>query len=416
MRQAQPLPDGDQGTEAERYARRAFDHLAHLTQQIGCRGSCTAAEKQAADYAVEQLQAFGVRDLRAEPFCGAASAYDRYALAFGVAVFGILLGLAWTERMADLMAAGLCALGLWGLLAESDFSPNWTRWIIRDRPSQNVVCLLPGHNPGKAVVLTAHIDTHRTPVFNSTRAWQRAYRLAFRASLGCLAAATLISLLPALLGVDWLGWLAIFPAFVLGFGLLAFVQADRTPFSPGAYDNASGVASVLALAERLVEQPLANTAVWIALTGCEETGAAGMAALLQAHRSDWRDAIIVNLDQMGLRRLYVRLYEGLIVRRGPCPAMLDLFREVQGSLPYLDHFERPSQGFSDAAVAYKQGFHALSLGSAPAADGAQIHRHRMSDTVEHIQSAGLRDAHTFVWALLQAVDLNPAPATCGSGP
>jgi hypothetical protein len=136
-----------------------------------------------------------------------------------------------------------------------------------------------------------------------------------------------------------------------------------------------------------------------------------MSALLQAHGRDWRDATIVNLDQMGLGRLYVRLREGLIVRRGPCPAVLDLFREVQGSLPHLDIYERPSQGFSDAAVAYKRGFCALSLGSSPATADAEIHRHQMSDTVEHIQLAGLRDAHAFVWALLQAIDLGTGAGT-----
>jgi hypothetical protein len=302
------------------------------------------------------------------------------------------------------------------MLAESDFAPNWTRWIIRDRPSQNVVGILPAHNPRRSAVLTAHMDTHRTPVFNSTRPWQRAYNLAFKVLLGCLVAAALFNLLSALLGVAWFGWLAVPPALMLVIGLVLFIQADRTPFSPGAYDNASGVASILALAERLVEQPLARTDVWIALTGCEETGAAGMAALLQAHGQEWRDATIINLDQMGLGRLYVRLREGLVIRREPCPAMLDLVREVRCSLPRLDIYERPSQGFTDAAVAYKWGFCALSLGSSPAAAHAEIHRHQMSDTLEHVQTAGLRDAHTFVWALLRAIDLGPGALGAGAEP
>jgi hypothetical protein len=87
--------------------------------------------------------------------------------------------------------------------------------------------------------------------------------------------------------------------------------------------------------------------------------------------------------------------------------MLDLFREARCSLPQLDIYERPSQGFTDAAVAYKQGFRALSVGSSPAAESVEIHRHQMSDTMEHIQRVGLRDAHALVWTLLQTIDLGP---------
>jgi hypothetical protein len=291
------------------------------------------------------------------------------------------------------------------MLAESDFTPNWTQWFIRGRPSQNVVGFLPVHSHEKAVVLTAHIDTHRTPVFNSTRAWQRTYNVVFKVLLGCQVAGSLLNLLPALSGVARFGWLGVLPGFMLAIGIVLFIHADRTPFSPGAYDNASGVGSVLALAERLTEQPLIRTGVWVACTGCEETGASGMLDLLRVHRRDWQAAVIVNLDQMGLGRLYVRVREGLVIHRRPRSEVLALSRQVQRSLPHLRVLERPSQAFSDAAVAHKLGFSALSLGTMPTAAGEEIHRHQMSDTAEHIRLEALRDTHVYVWELLQAIDL-----------
>jgi acetylornithine deacetylase/succinyl-diaminopimelate desuccinylase-like protein len=403
--QGRRLHVSNQGSRAERYARRAFEHLAYLSREIGSRGSCTPAEQQAANYVAGQLRTFGAREVRLEPFRGAASAYSRYALAFGVALLGLLVGLTWHERSAGVVAAALCGLGAWGMLAESDFAQNWTQWFIRGRPSQNVVGFLPAHSHDKSVVLTAHIDTHRTPVFNSTRAWQRTYNVAFKVLLGCQVAGSLFNLLSALPGVTWFGWLGVLPGFVLVIGLVLFIHADRTPFSPGAYDNASGVGSVLALAERLTEQPLNRTGVWVACTGCEETGASGMSDLLRVHRRDWQAAVIVNLDQMGLGRLYVRVREGLVIHRQPRSEVLALSRQVQRSLPHLGVFERPSQAFSDAAAAHKLGFSALSLGTMPAAASEAIHRHQMSDTVEHIRLEALRDTHFFVWELLRVIDL-----------
>lgn len=49
--------------------------------------------------------------------------------------------------------------------------------------------------------------------------------------------------------------------------------ADATPFSPGANDNASGVAVVLELARRLARDRLRQTEVWLAFTDGEEVGA-----------------------------------------------------------------------------------------------------------------------------------------------
>jgi hypothetical protein len=392
---------------AEQYARRALEHIVHLAQMIGGRGSCTPDERRGADYAADQMRRIGAQDVHLERFRGAASAYNRYVLAFGVALAGTLLNFAWRERAAALVAAALYGLGIWGMLAESDFTPNWTRLIIPGRPSQNVVAHQPPRRQAaQRVVLTAHLDSHRSPVFN-LRIWPRIYVGAFRGLSGALVVGALLHLLSALSSQDWIAWAALFPALALLLGAVLLMLADLTPFSPGAYDNASGVGSVLGLAERLARQPLDGTEVWFALTGCEETGAAGMESLLPTHRQAWREAVLINLDQMGQGRLYVRVCEGMIIRRRPRPEMLALCRRVQESLPHLGVFERPSQAFSDAAVAYRHGFNALSFGTRPRGTDERIHRHQMSDTVEHIQPGALRDTQAFLWRLLQDIDRAP---------
>jgi hypothetical protein len=53
-------------------SQRAIGHIRHLSQAIGGRGSCTPAERQAAEYTAEQMRALGVDDVRLEAVPGRA--------------------------------------------------------------------------------------------------------------------------------------------------------------------------------------------------------------------------------------------------------------------------------------------------------------------------------------------------------
>ena len=64
------------------------------------------------------------------------------------------------------------------------------------------------------------------------------------------------------------------------------IQADRTPFTAGANDNASAVGLVLTLAETLRTAPLQHTRVWLACTGCEEAQHYGAIDFFRRHRSE----------------------------------------------------------------------------------------------------------------------------------
>lgn len=389
----------------EHYAKRAHEHIAHFTQSIGGRGSCTPQERQAAEYVAQHLRNLGASDVHFEPFLGAHSAYARYALIFAIALFGTAIALAWRHPGTALLAALLHGLGILGMIAESDFSPNWTHRLIPSRQSQNVLGIFSAQRrSSKVVVLTAHMDSHRTPIFNSNRFWQRVYNLGFKLLFAFLIAGGFIHLLLALRDLFWLRFLLLFPSGIFLIGILLFLQADLTPISPGAYDNASGVASVLALAERVAEQPLENTEVIIAMLGCEENGAWGAYALYEAHADEWRDAIVINLDQMALGTIYIRVREGFLIRYHPKPEMLAFAHHVHDKIPDLGVFERASQAFSDATLAYKNGISALSLGTTPTESGVTIHRHRMSDTIEHVEFDALHATQRYVWGLLQAID------------
>jgi len=400
-------------TQAEQYAGKAYEYVRYLAETIGGRGSCTPQERQAAEYCAQQMRELGVEQVRIEPFRGAPSTYRPYALAFVAALLGTCL--VWLGgRVAMALAALLSGLGTWGMLAESDFSGNWTRRLLPRGESQNVVGIVPAAGkPTRRVVLAAHLDTHRTPIFYSSAAWQRLFSLLVGLAFVSMAVSAVLYLLGAISGWSGVRWGGLAMAAMELFALTMCVHADFTPFSPGANDNGSGVGSVLALAARLKQEPLQQTEVWLLLTGCEEAASYGMVAFLNAHGDELREAFFINLDQVGMGRVSTPVPEGLIIRRRPHREMLELARRVAEAHPELGFSEHVGAAYTDAAVAHKYGFKALSLDAMPAEGATQVHWHQMSDTPEHVEVETLHDVHLFVWELLREIDAG-ARDSCAS--
>jgi hypothetical protein len=182
---------------------------------------------------------------------------------------------------------------------------------------------------------------------------------------------------------------------------------DFTSEAPGANDNASGVGVILALAERLAREPLANTEIWLAFTGCEEVAAYGMVAFLDAHAAELGpEAVYIILDQIGLGRLMILTSDGLIVKRKTHPQALELARKANDALPDLSVGDQVGIAYTDAAVATKRGLIALTVDALPPpGSDSTAHWHQMSDTLEHVEPEALASAHGFTWQLLREIDL-----------
>ena len=61
------------------------------------------------------------------------------------------------------------------------------------------------------------------------------------------------------------------------------IEADSTPFTAGANDNATAAGMVLTLAEQFRKKPLEHTRVWAVCTGCEEVQHYGMIDFYRRH-------------------------------------------------------------------------------------------------------------------------------------
>ncbi len=389
------------------YAQQSYNHIQYLSETIGGRGSCTPSERRAAEYVHEKLREAGVSDVSFEEFKGAPSTYLPFILAFSAALAGTLIALLNGSRTALAVGAVLNLLGVWAMFAESEFTTNWTRWILPTVNTQNVTGVIhPQGTAERQVVLCAHLDTHRTPIFYSTTAWQKVFGLAVTGAFLSMTFAALAFGLDSLLGWGWLRWVGLLFGLIQVFVLALVVSAEFTPFSPGANDNASGTGIILAMAERLRLEPLAHTAVNFILTDCEETGAYGITAYLDRHSDSLgKDAVYIMLDEIGAGQLKTVTEDGLILKHKTHPRAIQLVRDAANGLTH-GVVESAGEAYTDALPATKRGLIAVTVASAfPNPDTASSHWHQMSDRLEFIDMQTLRDAHTFTWNILQAVDI-----------
>jgi acetylornithine deacetylase/succinyl-diaminopimelate desuccinylase-like protein len=388
------------------YPQRACEHIRYLSVTIGGRGSCTSNQRRAAEYVREQLREVGAADVDFEPFKGAPSTYLPFTLAFTCALAGTLLALLVGTRVTLTIGALLNLLGVWAMFAESEFATNWTRWLLPTANTQNVTGVIPSQGtPERQVVLCAHLDTHRTPIFYSSTIWQKVFGLFVTGAFLSMALGTLAFGLGGLVGWSWLHWTGLLFASVQIFALALVISAEFTPFSPGANDNASGVGVLLSLAERLRQEPLAHTAVNFVFTDCEETGAYGSLAYLDQHAEKLgKDAVYIILDEVGSGHLKTVTADGLILKHKTHPRAVQLSREAASGLVH-SAIEAPGEAYTDALPITKRGLVAIAVAAAfPDPGMASSHWHQMSDRIEFIDLQALQDAHTFTWNVLQAVD------------
>jgi Zn-dependent M28 family amino/carboxypeptidase len=161
------------------------------------------------------------------------------------------------------------------------------------------------------------------------------------------------------------------PLRAAGAGILAASTAlaldvARSPAVPGASDNATGVAAVLAMVERFAADPLPGTEVIAVLPGCEEPGMGGMAEWLRVDGAalDRDSTLVLGLDTLGAGEPIVARAEGSIVP----------WRYREADLAWADRgadlagVERPRRvqlgGWTDPLLAVHAGLPAISLLSA----------------------------------------------------
>jgi hypothetical protein len=387
------------------YASRALEHVRHLAETIGPRGSTSPQEREAAEYARGVLEGMGLSP-RVQPFTSAVSAWRPYALAVALTLLAVAtypIG----GRVTAVVAAALVGAVLMSALLEMDFTPNPLRWLLPKGHSQNVVAVVPpGGEVRRRAVLVGHLDTHRTPFLFASPSRLRIFGLLSPLTFGSMAVLVALFLAGAVWQEAALYYASLAPTVLLLLVLPLLMQADFTPYTAGANDNASGAAVVLSLAERLKETPLANTEVWTVNTGCEEVGCYGADAFLREHRERLDGACFIAIDSVGgpgSGPCYITR-EGMTKRYHSDPGLIAMAQEIAARRLDLGAYPKVmSIAYTEGAVGVKHGLPSITFVNLRP-DGVLPHWHRPDDTVENIDPDVLARSEEFVWELLQRID------------
>ncbi|MGD2271027.1 MAG: M28 family peptidase [Desulfobacterales bacterium] len=385
---------------------RTMDHVRHLAETIGPRGSTTTQEQEAARYAELSLRSVGLEPTT-EHFNSARSGWYPYALFSGLLLVSEIIFL-FGGQWGAITAAVVTLFSLVAVLLELAFRPNPLRWLLPKGRSQNVwVRIAPKTSTTERVVLLGHLDTHRTPLVFSTDKLVKLFKILIPFGLASSVFLLLIFTVHIFMAT-WFWQLLTLPFVIAIAGIFILtLQADRTPYTAGANDNASGAGIALSIAERLNKEPLINTAVWVVLSGCEEVGCYGAEAFVRTHAPELGDTAWITLDSLGGaggRPCYLTREKFLLTAKSD-PQLITLAREVAAQHKTLNAhaYHGFSGAYTEGSIGGKYRLRVLSV-TALTPDGKLKEWHRTTDVVENLDPDLVARCELFLWELLKAID------------
>ncbi|MEZ5066264.1 MAG: M28 family peptidase [bacterium] len=365
-------------------------HLLHDLETFAFpRAAGGPEERRAAELVRERFESLGL-PTEVETFRVGADGVRRLRLrAYGLVAAAIAI----VALFPGHLASGLA--GVVALLAVP-FLSRWNRGIERffdtgpPIESRNVIARRPGSGEGAPkVVFLAHVDSKSAalPTFVTV--------VVILAALAALIAGSVSSLAAALGRPGWIGPAGSIPAAVLLAPAVALVAMAFVPTgdrSPGAMDNATGVAVLLELARTAPHDPGLDGAELVFLaTGAEEVGLCGAMRWIQRHEAelDRTRTIVINVDSVGVGRSIVLVdARGRIAGRGIGDVLAGPARECDLPVRWLRFL--PGVGV-DSMPFGARGFATVSvLGGV--LGGASRRIHTPSDEVRWIRGPALASA------------------------
>jgi hypothetical protein len=383
------------------------------------RAAGTDAERRAADHLARRLRALG-REGEVEPVVVRPRFALTHALHAVIAVVGSVVSVS-----SPPIGAALVLVAAFSTYGDLTGRFHLVRRLTAKRASQNVVSTEGGEKPGVLVLLAHHDAAHSGGLFRPRSVERRARigarirrpfglaELFFFALLLLLGCCLLRLLLPDS-GV--LGLVQLVPTAALIASVPLLLDMVFAPIVPGANDNASGVATALALAERYGDR-LEHFDLWCVLAGAEEAQALGMREWLARHRGELDRArtVFVELDKVGAGSVHYARKQGLVFPLGYDRRLLGLCEEVaregaptrgEAGPPRARAYVARTTG--DAAAARSRGLRAVSisclneLGYAP-------HAHAPGDTPDRIEDTVLDETFAFCGSLIERIDAELGP-------
>jgi acetylornithine deacetylase/succinyl-diaminopimelate desuccinylase-like protein len=339
--------------------RRTVEHLSSWD-----RPSASDGERRAALWIADELRSLGFPVEVEEERAHGTYWWPMGLLSLLAALAGVARG-----RVAGTLAGAVSAVGIWdeaGL-----WRGYWTRRLLPHRPTWNVVGRAGDQDAERTLCVVAHHDAAHTGLafdFSAVRWYARRFPERVEAgrswpgTIGLVWLAPVLVAVGSLLGLRRVRRLGAF----LAFGSVAsFADIGRSPVVPGANDNLSAVAALLAVARRLAEEPVAGLRVLLVSTGSEESFEEGMSAFVRRHEHelDRERTDVLVLDTVGSPRLILMEGEGMIVKRPYDAALKDTIEAAahDAGVPLIrEHWL--SFG-SDALIGLRNGYRTALVAS-----------------------------------------------------
>ena len=386
------------------------------------RGPGTDAERRASIWLGDELARTG-RDVRIEPFWCRPNTALAHTWHVALAIAGSLIAIP-----SHTVGAVLVAIALVSIVADATVGISLGRRLTLEHASQNVIATSPDKPAHPArLVITANYDAGRAAL---------AYRNVFRATSARLR---------TLLGgraPGWIAWITVATAWLLGTAILRMAGVSKSTagavqviptiglviavpllldlagadWSPGANDNASGVAVAMSLASALDAAPPAGVAVDLVLTGAGEGGGIGLRKYLRANRRTLQpsNAVVVGIAPTGGGGPRWWVGDGQFVPLRTSGTLRRLAAQTAAGEPHLKAAPHRGRGATPALSALKRRLPAIAIGCLDDR-GLAPRSHRPDDIPEHIDPKAMDDALQFALMLVDAigeyVENNPvAPA------
>jgi hypothetical protein len=373
----------------------------------------TDAERRAASWLAARLRA---HDRRAE--IEPTYVHPQYGL---VHALHCALGFAGSLVAVALPAVGfaMVLLAAVSMYLDLNYRVYLARRLFFRRASQNIVSA--GQRPAAParVILCAHYDAARTGAVFAPAVAAPSARLAARLPFPFgpfrLLFWALVLLLPILgarmAGLDsaLISALQVPSTIVLLLGAFALVEIELSRVVPGANDNASGVATVLSLAEELDADPPPHLDVWVLLAGAEECLQEGMRAFVLSHRGELAPDTthFVCIDTIGHGRPRFEATAGWVVSYSLDARLNELCEAIAaadaegerrfGAAP----LRRGAAG--DSLPPRLRGYASIGI-TCLDEDGYVPGHHTAADTPERIDPDALERAHGFALELVRQLD------------
>ncbi len=382
-------------------AGRALEHIEELASWRRLPG--TPGEHDARSYLLEVGRSAGM-DMRSETFkyTTAPLVIVLPLICLGLALLSIGGSVAFYLGSAPAMIV-LGVLMLGGLYFSFKWSATFETFAARDgaMESANIVGEVGGLRPAGTVVIGAHYDSKSQlmPVSLRIGLYGLGYVSAILFALtllvvGCAQAS----------GTNASGgaagfWVSLIPAVCL----LALSVNVTGNASPGALDDAAGIAVVLELARIIKQEPLENLDLVVACLGCEEVGLVGSIKFMRAHGPAFTERgklYFLNFDMPFSPAGSVYLNTAFEVPRRRTSATLNgIAKEAADSLGVdVKGVYVPIGAAADHMPWVKNGYEATGFVS-PA---AFVHSSR--DTLEKISGKGLKSAGEIALLTLRRLD------------